>query len=118
MKTEVPTDLGVFFELGEELVKVQTGFAKAVAEEAKSQNMKTELITNVSHDLKTPLTSIINYTDLLSKEEIDPDTNGDGVYIEHIYSATYEGYMMVVKDPKKVFVAAGLDKLVSVKEEY
>ncbi len=45
----------------------------------------------------------------LSEEEIDPDTNGDGVYIEHIYSATYEGYMMVVKDPKKVFVAINPD---------
>ncbi len=70
LKTEVPTDLGVFSELGEELKKVQTGFAKAVAEEAKSQNMKTELITNVSHDLKTPLTAIITYVDLLKKEDI------------------------------------------------
>lgn len=70
LKTEVPIDLGVFSELGEELTKVQTGFAKAVAEEAKSQNMKTELITNVSHDLKTPLTAIITYVDLLKKEDI------------------------------------------------
>jgi len=70
LKTEVPTDLGVFAEFGEELTKVQNGFAKAVAEEAKSQNMKTELITNVSHDLKTPLTAIITYVDLLKKEDI------------------------------------------------
>ena len=70
LRTEVPTDLGVFSELGEELTKVQSGFAKAVAEEAKSQNMKTELITNVSHDLKTPLTAIITYVDLLKKEDI------------------------------------------------
>ena len=40
----------------------------------KSERFRTELITNVSHDLKTPLTSIINYTDLLSKEEIDNET--------------------------------------------
>ena len=36
--------------------------------------MKTELITNVSHDLKTPLTSIINYVDMLKSEDIDEDT--------------------------------------------
>ena len=52
-------DLGIFEPLGRELEGVQQGFAKAVAEEAKSQNMKSELITNVSHDLKTPLTAII-----------------------------------------------------------
>ena len=70
LKTEMAEDLGVFTELGDELKKVQTGFSKAVAEEAKSQNMKTELITNVSHDLKTPLTAIITYVDLLKKEDI------------------------------------------------
>ncbi|MBQ8856693.1 MAG: HAMP domain-containing histidine kinase [Lachnospiraceae bacterium] len=63
-------DLGIFKPLGEELEGVQQGFAKAVAEEAKSQNMKSELITNVSHDLKTPLTAIITYVDLLKKEDI------------------------------------------------
>lgn len=63
-------DLGIFTPLGEELEGVQKGFAKAVAEEAKSQNMKSELITNVSHDLKTPLTAIITYVDLLKKEDI------------------------------------------------
>ena len=70
LKTELPEELGVFSELGEELKTVQTGFSKAVAEEAKSQSMKTELITNVSHDLKTPLTAIITYVDLLKKEDI------------------------------------------------
>lgn len=70
LKTEVASDLGLFTELGDELKKVQAGFSKAVFEEAKSQNMKTELITNVSHDLKTPLTAIITYVDLLKKEDI------------------------------------------------
>ena len=63
-------DLGVFAPLGKELEGVQQGFSKAVAEEAKSQNMKSELITNVSHDLKTPLTAIITYVDLLKNPEI------------------------------------------------
>lgn len=47
----------------------------------KSENMKTELITNVSHDLKTPLTSIINYIDLLKRENIEPESARDYVSI-------------------------------------
>ncbi len=73
LKITMEEDLGFFQPLGKELEKVQQGFAKAVAEEAKSQNMKTELITNVSHDLKTPLTAIITYVDLLKKEGITED---------------------------------------------
>ncbi len=46
----------------------------AVKEQLKSERMKAELITNVSHDLKTPLTSIINYVDLLKKEDIENET--------------------------------------------
>lgn len=70
LKISLEEELGIFEPLGEELEKVQQGFAKAVAEEAKSQNMKSELITNVSHDLKTPLTAIITYIDLLKNPEI------------------------------------------------
>ena len=50
---------------------IQSGFSNAVNESLKSERMKTELITNVSHDIKTPLTSIINYVDLLKAEQID-----------------------------------------------
>ncbi|MBO4873517.1 MAG: HAMP domain-containing histidine kinase [Lachnospiraceae bacterium] len=56
-------------QLGENLNRLGDGMNTAVEERLKSERMKTELITNVSHDLKTPLTSIINYTDLLKKEE-------------------------------------------------
>ncbi|MGN0507573.1 MAG: sensor histidine kinase [Lachnospiraceae bacterium] len=63
-------DAGVFQDLQEELKKVQSGFEKAVKEEVKSERMKTELITNVSHDLKTPLTAIIAYVDLLKNENL------------------------------------------------
>ncbi len=73
LKGEIEEELGIFTELGTELKQVQEGFSKAVAEEAKSQNMKTELITNVSHDLKTPLTAIITYVDLLKKENISEE---------------------------------------------
>ena len=73
-------DLGIFAPLGQELEGVQKGFAKAVAEEAKSQNMKSELITNVSHDLKTPLTAIITYVDLLKKPDITEEERNS--YVE------------------------------------
>ncbi len=50
---------------------IKIGMTKAVDEKMKSERFKTELITNVSHDIKTPLTSIINYTDLLGKVDIE-----------------------------------------------
>ena len=53
------------------LNSIGDGINAAVEERLKSENTKTELITNVSHDLKTPLTSIVNYIDLLGKEQID-----------------------------------------------
>ena len=49
---------------------IASGFSNAIQESLKSERLKTELITNVSHDIKTPLTSIINYVDLLKKENI------------------------------------------------
>lgn len=58
-------------EHGANLNRISEGMALAVEERMKSERLKTELITNVSHDLKTPLTSIINYVDLLKKENID-----------------------------------------------
>lgn len=59
-----------FVGFAEDLQGMQLGIKKAVAEAVKGERMKTELITNVSHDLKTPLTSIINYVDLLKKEDL------------------------------------------------
>ncbi len=58
----------------ENINNISDGIQKAVAEQMKSERFKTELITNVSHDIKTPLTSIINYVDLLEKEEINNET--------------------------------------------
>lgn len=55
---------------GENLNSISTGMSRAVDERMKSERFKTELITNVSHDIKTPLTSIINYVDLLEKEDL------------------------------------------------
>lgn len=63
-------DFGIFESSKEELYEIQNGFKAAVDKEVKSQMMKTELITNVSHDLKTPLTAIITYIDLMKEEDI------------------------------------------------
>ncbi len=63
-----------FKDHAENINNINDGIAKAVEERMKSERFKTELITNVSHDIKTPLTSIINYVDLLEKEEINNET--------------------------------------------
>lgn len=68
-------------ELAHDINNIKEGLKKSVENEMKSENMKTELITNVSHDLKTPLTSIINYIDLLKRENIEPESARDYVSI-------------------------------------
>lgn len=70
LQTEMEGDWGIFSAFQEELSAIQSGFSDAVEEEVKSQRMRTELITNVSHDLKTPLTAIITYTELLQEEGV------------------------------------------------
>ena len=64
---------GEFRRHADDLNAIQSGISRAVEERLRSERMKTELITNVSHDIKTPLTSIISYVDLLSKEEIESE---------------------------------------------
>ncbi len=61
---------GELKEMSIYLKDISGGFSNAINESLKSERLKTELITNVSHDIKTPLTSIINYVDLLKKENI------------------------------------------------
>ncbi len=56
---------------GENLNNIGYGISRAVEERMKSERLKTELIANVSHDLKTPLTSLINYSDLICQEETE-----------------------------------------------
>ena len=62
-----------FRKHAENLNRIGEGMAEAVEEKMKSERLKTELITNVSHDIKTPLTSIINYVDLLEKTDIQEE---------------------------------------------
>lgn len=70
------SSIAVLDVLAKDINNMRSGLGNAIQNEVKSERMKTELITNVSHDLKTPLTSIINYVDLIkkgdfSKEEIE-----------------------------------------------
>lgn len=75
--TEIEDDLGIFNSMRDRLNNLKVGFEAAVKEETKSQNMKTELITNVSHDLKTPLTCIKNYVILLKNTQADEATRAE-----------------------------------------
>ena len=76
LNTTVDTK-GMFLELkehAEDLNAIRDGVNAAVEERMKSERFRTELITNVSHDIKTPLTSIVSYVDLLEKEELGNET--------------------------------------------
>lgn len=70
LDVEANEDMGIFNGVKKNLLDVKSGFKNAVEEEVKSQRMKTELISNVSHDLKTPLTTLISYIDLLQHDDL------------------------------------------------
>ncbi|MDO4271349.1 MAG: HAMP domain-containing sensor histidine kinase [Eubacteriales bacterium] len=74
---------GVFAGMADDLNSLGDGMQAALQNEIRAERMKSELITNVSHDLKTPLTSIINYSDLLCKEHLSPEEAND--YAKIIY---------------------------------
>lgn len=69
-QTSVDGNLGIYDPLKNNMQNIEASFQEAVAQEVRSQNMRTELITNVSHDLKTPLTSMISYIDLLKNSDL------------------------------------------------
>ena len=87
LEVEIEEDLGLFEPFKDEIKKIQTGFKKAVEQEVKSQQMKTELITNVSHDLKTPLTAIITYIDLLKDDSITKEERDS--YLQTLEQKSY-----------------------------
>ena len=65
--------IGDFKRYGQRMNDLRSGMEQAVQEQTRAERMKTELITNVSHDIKTPLTSIVNYVDLLQKEDVQSE---------------------------------------------
>lgn len=70
-KIDISKMYGKFKRHAENMNSISDGMAIAIDQRMRSERLKTELITNVSHDIKTPLTSIVNYIDLLSKEELE-----------------------------------------------
>lgn len=84
------SDLG---KASQEVTDIQLGMAKAVEEQTKSERMKVELVTNVSHDIKTPLTSIISYVELLKKEQLEPPA---GEYVDILSQKTERLRAMVL----------------------
>lgn len=78
-KVDTEQMIGDFKEHAENLNSIGSGMLIAIDERIKSERLKTELITNVSHDIKTPLTSIVNYVDLLKKENL---TGTPGEYVD------------------------------------
>lgn len=83
---DLKEDTGPFNELSQELSNIQIGFEVALKERVKSENLKTELITNVSHDLKTPITGIKNYIELINDPNLDEKTRQQ--YIDRLTSYT------------------------------
>ena len=79
--TDMPE--GVFAAMAEDINSLGDGMQAAVQNEIRAERMKTELITNVSHDLKTPLTSILSYSDLLCQMELTPEEANDYAKIIH-----------------------------------
>ncbi|WBW97779.1 sensor histidine kinase [Oceanirhabdus sp. W0125-5] len=67
------SDHGIYSDLAKDINGITSGLKAAVNNELKSERLKTELISNVSHDIRTPLTSIINYVDLLKREGFDSE---------------------------------------------
>ncbi len=96
------SDLG---KASQEVADIQQGMARAVAEQTRSERMKVELVTNVSHDIKTPLTSIISYAELLKQEQLAPPA---GEYVD-ILSQKAERLRAMVLDVFEVSKAASGD---------
>ena len=86
---------------GENINSINEAVTRAVDEQMKSERFKTELITNVSHDIKTPLTSIINYTDLLMAEDIDNETAREYIGIISKHAARLKKLTVDVVDASK-----------------
>ena len=81
LEVEIAEDVGIFEPLKAEMARIRSGFKKAVEEEVRSRSMKTELITNVSHDLKTPLTAIITYVNLLKNPDLTAEERDSYVQV-------------------------------------
>ena len=98
--TDMPE--GVFAAMAEDLGSLGDGMQAALQNEIRAERMKTELITNVSHDLKTPLTSILSYSDLLCQMELTPEEANDYAKIIHQKSLRLKNLTSDLFDISKV----------------
>lgn len=81
--------------LASSINSIKEGFKTSLEESIKNERLKTELVTNVSHDLKTPLTSIVNYVDILKRKDITPEERED--YL-NILSAKSNKLKVLIED--------------------
>ena len=82
----LPEDLGVYESFRPSVLKIQEGIREAVRKEVSSERMRMELVSNVSHDIKTPLTAIITYIDLLRDEKLSPEKRAEYLDILNVRS--------------------------------
>ena len=106
--TDMPE--GVFAEMAEDINSLGDGMQAALQNEVRAERMKSELITNVSHDLKTPLTSILSYSDLLSQLELTPEEANDYAKIIHQKSLRLKNLTSDLFDISKV--QSGVEQMV------
>lgn len=106
--TDMPE--GVFAAMAEDLGSLGDGMQAAIQNEVRAERMKSELITNVSHDLKTPLTSILSYSDLLSQLELTPEEANDYAKIIHQKSLRLKNLTSDLFDISKV--QSGVEQMV------
>lgn len=98
--TDMPT--GVLSTMAEDINSLGDGMQNALQNAIRAERMKSELITNVSHDLKTPLTSILNYSDLLCQEHLTPEEANDYAKIIHQKSLRLKNLTSDLFDISKV----------------
>ena len=98
--TDMPT--GVLSTMAEDINSLGDGMQSALQNAIRAERMKSELITNVSHDLKTPLTSILNYSDLLCQEHLTPEGANDYAKIIHQKSLRLKNLTSDLFDISKV----------------
>ena len=93
---------GVLSAMAEDINSLGDGMQAALQNEIRAERMKSELITNVSHDLKTPLTSILSYSDLLCQEHLTPEEANDYAKIIHQKSLRLKNLTSDLFDISKV----------------
>ena len=98
--TDMPA--GVLSTMAEDINSLGDGMQNALQNAIRAERMKSELITNVSHDLKTPLTSILNYSDLLCQEHLTPEEANDYAKIIHQKSLRLKNLTSDLFDISKV----------------